>query len=137
MIVNQLLKYIYFILCWEDITVEEFAYLFYQIVTSRHKILVEIILDRDKLFKSKFWQSLVIRLGVEHKMSIVYYLQTDRQTERINQTLKAYLRCYINKHQDDQLEQLPIAEFVYNSIVYELIKIILFEVNYGFNLNIY
>ena len=54
-IVNQLSKYIYFILCREDITVEEFAYLFYQIITSRYKILAEIILDKDKLFKSKFW----------------------------------------------------------------------------------
>ena len=53
-IVDRLLKYVYFILCREDITVEEFAYLFYRIITSRHKILVEIISDKDKLFKSKF-----------------------------------------------------------------------------------
>ena len=52
--VDQLLKYIYFILCREDIIIEEFAYLFYQIITSRYKIPAEIILDRDKLFKNKF-----------------------------------------------------------------------------------
>ena len=54
-IINWLSKYVYFILCREDITVEEFAYLFYRTVTSRHRIPVEIILDKDKLFKSKFW----------------------------------------------------------------------------------
>ena len=53
-VIDRLMKYSYFILCWEDINVEEFAYLFYRIVTSQYGIPVEIILDRDKFFKSKF-----------------------------------------------------------------------------------
>ena len=72
-VIDRLSKYIYFILCQEDMTAEEFAYLFYRTVTSRHRIPAEIILDRDKLFKSKFWQSLIIRLGAEHKISTVYH----------------------------------------------------------------
>src|SRR5437667_7313275 len=51
----------------------------------------EIISDRDKLFISKFWKSLVARLGVEQKLSTAYHPQTDGQTERTNQTLEAYL----------------------------------------------
>ena len=73
-IVDWLSKYTYFILCREDMTVEEFVYLFYRTVTSRYGIPAEIILDRDKLFKNKFWQSLTTRLGAEHKISTAYYL---------------------------------------------------------------
>ena len=34
-------------------------------------------------------------------MSTAFYLQTDEQIERLNQTLKQYLRAYINKKQND------------------------------------
>ena len=53
-IVNRKGKIVYFKLYREVINAEEFISLFYRIVTSRYRILAEIILDRDKLFISKF-----------------------------------------------------------------------------------
>ena len=34
------------------------------------------------------------QLNIKHRLSTAYYPQTDGQTERINQTLKQYLRCF-------------------------------------------
>ena len=59
-----------------------------------HGLPRELILDRDKLFISRFWKALMAQLGVKHKLSTAYHPQIDGQTERMNQTLKQYLRCF-------------------------------------------
>ena len=61
---------------------------------SKYGLPQELILNRDKLFTSRFWRALMAQLKVKHKLSIVYHPQTDGQTERINQTLKQYLRYF-------------------------------------------
>ena len=53
-IVNRKGKIVYFMPYREVINAKEFVSIFHQIVTSRYRILVEIILDQDKLFISKF-----------------------------------------------------------------------------------
>jgi len=64
-------------------------------------------------------------------MLTTYYLQTDRQTERVNQALEQYLRCYINDNLSNWSDLLPSAEFVYNNQAYEGIKESLFYLEYG------
>ena len=54
-------------------------------------------------------------LNIEGNFSTAYHPQTDGQTERINQEIEQYLRIYINHHQNDWAEWLPIAEFSYNN----------------------
>ena len=39
-------------------------------------------------------------LGIESKMSIAFHPQTDKQTERVNQELKQYLRMFIDHRQE-------------------------------------
>ena len=41
------------------------------------------------------------KLKIKKKMFTAFYSQIDEQTERLNQTLKQYLRTYINKKQND------------------------------------
>jgi transposase InsO family protein len=60
-----------------------------------------IISDRDKLFTSSFWKTLIATLGIKLKLSIAFHPTTDGQTERMNQTLEVYLRHYINYAQDN------------------------------------
>jgi transposase InsO family protein len=55
------------------------------------------------------------QLGVKLKFSTAFHPQTDGQTERVNQTLKTYLRLYCNYQQDDWEELLPLSEFAYNN----------------------
>ena len=66
---------------------------------AEHALPQELVLDRDKLFTSKFWKALMAQLNIKHKLFIAYHLQTDRQTERINQTLEQYLRYFCDYQQ--------------------------------------
>ena len=54
----------------------------------------------------------------------------DRQIERINQELDKYLRVFIDYRQEQQLDQLGTAEFVYNNKIYAITKTLPFKVNY-------
>ena len=74
--------------------VENLVYVFLRWIVAEHILPQELVLDTDKVFTSRFWRALMAQLGVKHKLSTVYYPQTDRQTERMNQTLEQYLRCF-------------------------------------------
>lgn len=51
---------------------------------------------------------------MKRRLSTAFHPQTDGQTERQNQTLEHYLRCYVNFEQDDWARWLPLAQFTYN-----------------------
>jgi transposase InsO family protein len=114
-ITDRLTKYAYFVNYLESSNAEDLAYTFLRIVFANHGMPAEIISDRDKLFTSKFWKSLMDQLGTKHKLSTAYHPQTDGQTERINQVLEQYLRCYVNYRQNNWVVLLPLAQFAYNS----------------------
>ena len=93
---DRLTKYGYFVPYKEGSNAQELAYAFLRTVVSQHRLPDEIISDRDKLFTSKFWTSLMAQLGANHKLLTAFHLQTDGQTERLNQILEQYLRSYVN-----------------------------------------
>ena len=66
-------------------------------------------------------------------MSTAYHPQTDEQTERINQSLEHYLRAYVDYMQEDWLQLLPFAEFVYNRTTSESTKKLPFQAVYEQN----
>ena len=68
-------------------------------------------------------------LGIEIKLSIAYHLQIDGQIERINQELEQYLCTFTNHRQEQQLEWLGIAEFVYNNKIHSATKVLPFRAN--------
>ena len=85
----------------ESSTAEDLAYTFLRTIVANHGVPKQLVSDRDKLFTSNFWKSLMKQLGTNHKLSTSFYPQTDGQTERTNQTLKQYLRGYVNYKQDN------------------------------------
>jgi hypothetical protein len=95
-VIDRLTKYAYFIPYLKNFLAEDLAYIFYKYIVANHGFPQRIISDRDKLFTSRFWKLLMALLGVYHKLLTVYHLQTDGQTERLNQTMEQYLRCYVN-----------------------------------------
>ncbi|KAB5587781.1 Transposon Tf2-1 polyprotein [Ceratobasidium theobromae] len=73
-------------------------------------------------------------LDVKLKHATAYHPRTDGQTERTNQTLEAYLRCYISYQQDNWVDYLPLAEFAYNNHPSTSLQQSPFYANYVFHL---
>ena len=132
---DRLTKWAYLEPFKEASNAEEFAYTFMKTIFARHGMPKEIISDRDKLFTSQFWQSLMDLLGTKHKLSTSYHPQTDGQTERTNQTIEQYLRCYINYEQNDWVRLLPMAQFAFNNSA-AVTGVSPFYANYGKHPNI-
>jgi hypothetical protein len=66
-------------------------------------------------------------------MSTAFHHQTDGQTQRLNQTIEAYLRSFVNHEQNDWVSLLPMAEFAYNNSVTMATGQSPFYSNYGFH----
>ena len=70
-------------------------------------------------------------LGIESKLLMASYPQTDGQTERVNQELEQYLRMFINHRQEQWPDWLGTAEFAYNNKTHSSTKVSPFKANYG------
>src|SRR5882672_1099027 len=62
-----------------------------------------------------------------------FHPEGDGQTERVNQTLKQYLRVYCNYQQDNWSDLLPLAEFAYNNALLEMTSVSPFYANKGYH----
>jgi hypothetical protein len=100
--------------CHETITAEGVAFLYLCHVYPRFSIPKKIISDRDTRFTSKFAKGLNKSLDIQSNMSTVYHPQTDGQSERTNQSLEVFIRCYCDEEQDNWHIWLPMVEFTHN-----------------------
>ena len=97
-----------------------------------HRLLDNIVSDRDHTFTSKFWGELFQIQGVKLLMSTVYHPQTDGQTKATNKTLKGYLRCYVGDNPKGWSSWLTMAEQCYNTRYHTSLKTTPFEATYGY-----
>ncbi|XP_066324466.1 uncharacterized protein [Miscanthus floridulus] len=100
-------------------------------VYKLHGLSESIISDRDKIFTSAFWRDLFKLTDTQLLMSSSYHPQTDGQTERLNQCLKAFLRCSVHSCLKQWAKWLPLAEFWYNTSYHSALGKSPFEVLYG------
>ncbi len=84
MIVNKLIKYTMFISFKKTATASVLMYTILQELISNHRLLKKFITDRDELFISKFWETLITELEIKRKMLTAYYLQMNEQSEWMN-----------------------------------------------------
>ena len=75
-----------------------------------------VISDWESLFTSHYYSQLCYWAQIKCWMSTIFHLQTDRQTERQNQTLKQYLQIFCHHQQDDWAKLLSQTEFIINNI---------------------
>ncbi len=68
------MKYTMFISFRETATALILMYIILWELISNHKLLKKFIIDRDKLFMSRFWEMLTAELEIKHKMLMIYYL---------------------------------------------------------------
>src|SRR5258708_22457320 len=94
------------------------AHLFLEHVWRHHGLLEAIISDRGSAFVSNFSRELAALLNIQLTPSTAYHLQMDRQTEQVNQEIKAYLRVFVSHCQDDWADWLPLAECAYNNHIH-------------------
>lgn len=100
-------------------------------IIANHGLPKEIISNKNKLFTSKFWTSLIAQLGIKYKISTTYHPQTNGQTKRMNQIIEIYLKSYINQKQDNWVQLLPLVQVAYNSLVNKTMGIMPFYTNYS------
>lgn len=72
-ITDRLIKYACFLPVRETITAEDLAGIFLREVFAKWGMPAEIVSDRDKLFISKFWGTLMRRLRTERKMLTAFH----------------------------------------------------------------
>ncbi|WVZ62139.1 hypothetical protein U9M48_011919 [Paspalum notatum var. saurae] len=101
-----------------------------------HGLPKTIVSDRDPVFISHFWQELFRLYGVQLQLSTSYHPQTDGQTERVNQSLKMYLRCAVHEFPHQWKKWLPLAELWYNSSYHTSLHCSPFKALYGYEPNL-
>ena len=135
--VDRLTKYAHFIAASETYTAEQLGHLVLDRLVRYHGFPKVFITDRDKLFTSNYWKTLIGTIGIKHKLSTAYHPETDGQTERTNQTLEQYLRHYINYTQDNWASLLPMAQIALNNHKSETTSTTPFYANFGKDPNLF
>ncbi len=129
-VVDRYSKMVRHIPCTTDIDAPEMAELLIDEVFAKYGVPRSIVSDRGTTFTSEYWGSVCYHLTVRRRFSTAYHPQTDGQTERMNQTLETYLRCYTNYEQNDWTSLLSAAEFACNNSVNATIKATPFSIVY-------
>ena len=98
-------------------TAEDLARIFARDLWRLHGLPRDIVSNRDSRFTSNTWKDLLAVIGIRPHMSTTFQPQTDRQTERVNLVIEAYLWPVLNQEQEDWEDLLPMAQHAYfNSI---------------------
>ena len=120
-----------------DYTAQQLAYVLKDRLIREHGIPRTIISDRDKLFTSNYWATLMAEIGIQRKLSTAYHPQTDGQTERTNRTMKTYLKIYSNTRQNNWVSLLAMAQMAYNNKISEATGQTPYFANYGKHPNLF
>jgi len=99
-VIDRLTKMVHFIPITEKTLAEGLARLFRDNIWKLHSLPKSIISDRGPQFAAGLIQELNGMLGIKSKLLTMFYSQTDKQTERVNQELEQYLRMFINHRQE-------------------------------------
>jgi hypothetical protein len=101
-------------------------------ILQTYRIPDSIVSDYRLQFISEFWNKFCRILGIKLKLSTACYLQTDRQTEIINQYINQQLRPFVNYYQDNWSELLPIIDYIQATLLYKSTGLLLFQVEFGY-----
>ncbi|KAL0153240.1 hypothetical protein M9458_051463, partial [Cirrhinus mrigala] len=83
-------------------------------VVRLHGFPKDIVSDRGPQFMAKFWQAFCRLVGTTTSLSSGHHPQTNGQTERANQQLERFLRCFAGEHQCSWARYLVWAELSNN-----------------------
>jgi len=75
--IDKLIKYSHIIACTEKFTAEQLRYIVLDQLIRYHNIPKALTSDKDKLFTSNYWRTLIPMLGTRLRMSIAYHPTTN------------------------------------------------------------
>jgi transposase InsO family protein len=130
-VIDSFSKFGHFIPLRHPFTALTMAEAFLDTYYRLHGLPESIISDRDRVFTSTFWRELFCLTDTQLRMSTAYHPQTDGQTERVNQSIECFLRCFIHAHPTRWAKWLPLCEFWYNTNWHSSLGKSPFEVVYG------
>lgn len=130
-VVDKFSKYAHFLKLRHPFTALKVAQLYLDNVYKLHGMPLALVSDRDRVFTSHFWQELFKLSGTELRMSSAYHPQSDGQTERVNQCVEGFLRCFVSACPSKWSQWLTLAEFWYNTNYHTSLNKTPFEVLYG------
>lgn len=132
-IVDKFSKCNHFLGLSHPFTAVTVAKLFFSEIYRLHGLPATIVSDCDKVFTSAFWHQLFKFAGVSLNMSSAYHPQTDGQTERVNQCLETFLRCFVHYCPSQWFHWLTLAEYWYNTSCHSALQMTPFEALYGYH----
>jgi hypothetical protein len=130
-VVDKFTKYAHFIPLCHPFTAAKVAAAYMDNVFKLHSLPKVMISDRDPIFTSKFWKEFFSMMGSELRMSSAYHPATDGQSERVNQALEIYLRCFTHACPHKWSLWIALAEYWYNTSYDSAIKMSPFVALYG------
>ena len=130
-IVDQFTKMVRLKATTTNVSSEGIAKIYRDDIWKLHGVPRKILSDRGPQFALKFMEKFTRALGTKRQLSTAYHLQTDGQTERINQEIGTFLQHYVNYQQNDWTNWLAVAEFQYNDKKHAATGKTPFELNFG------
>lgn len=130
-VIDKLTKYGHFIPLKHPFSAHDVADAFVDRVYRLHGFPQSLVSDRDPIFTSKFWQELARLTDIKLCMSSGQHPQTDGQTERVNQQIECFLRCFVSAHPTRWSQWLALCELWYNSNWHSTLGKSPFELVYG------
>ena len=118
--------------CNKNINAAGVAKLFFLHVFCHYGLHDKCISNWGPQFASTFARELACLLKYDLKLSSAYHLQTDGETERVNQELETYLRIFCDGHPEKWADLLPMAEFSHNSATHSTTNKLPFSLILGY-----
>ena len=132
-IVDRLTKRIMLIGCSESMTAQEAARIFIDQYQKHHGLPKEVTSDRDKLFTSKFWETIHELQQTTVSLTTAYRKTGDGQSERCNRFIEDFIRNYLSPKEQNWHEFLSHAEFAFNRRTHTALGMSPFEADIGYN----
>ena len=133
MIVDRLIKMTRYVPVIKKIDVAELTDVFFDEIVLRYDMLNDIVSDRNSVFISAFWSFLCFHARIRRRLSTVFHLQTNEATERQNQILEHYLRCYVDEKQFNWARLLSLTKFAYNNSHHNIVDSTSFYLLYDYH----
>ena len=119
--INRFIKMTHYSFCGKTMNFKQTAYLCIKNIINFYDLSKRIISDRKTLFIWHFWSIFSKKFKIDHRLFSSFHSQTNEQIERQNQALKQYLKNTVNFLQNNWINHLFFAKYIYNDCYYFVI----------------